>query len=212
MPKRPSKASTQIGDEATVRATGKTSAEWFALLDAEGGKHWSHAERVGFLRRHGVLAGWWQQAVTVNYERARGLRLLGETSRGFEFGISRTLPLTPEKAWKLLTEGVGLEAWAGDQVAVEMRKGAHQDLKGKRVEVRGVKEGEQVRLWISAPGVPRRTIQMSLAPASDDRVAVRFHEENLPGQAARKRASRKWQDVMDEVEEILTGAGTGLLH
>lgn len=205
--KRPSKAATRVSDEAMVRATGHTSAEWYAMFDADGGQHWSHQERVGFVRRHGVEAGWWQQAITVNYERARGLRLLGETKgAGFEFGISRTFPIAPERAWELLTAGIGLEAWAGDQVEVEMRKGASQQWQGKRVEVRGFTEGIRVRLAITEPGVPARTIQMSVVPGAGGRAAVRFHEENLPGLAARRRAERKWLTIMDEVEDILGSA------
>lgn len=205
MPKRPSKAATRVSDESSVRATGKTSAEWYVLFDENHGHLWSHAERIGFVRRHGVEAGWWQQVITVNYERARGLRLLGETKgAGFEFGISRTFPVTPEKAWQRLTQGIGLEAWAGDGTEVEMRKGAHQDRKGKRIEVRGYTPDVRVRLAITEPGVPQRTIQMSVVPSASGKASVRFHEENLPGIAARKRAERKWNDIMDEVESILS--------
>jgi uncharacterized protein YndB with AHSA1/START domain len=207
MAKRPTKQSTRVSDEAMVRATEKTSAQWYEMFDKENGQLWSHAERIGFVRRHGVLAGWWQQVITVNYERARGLRLLGETKGvGFEFGISRTFRVTPERAWEILTSGVGLEAWAGDGVEVELRKGASQQMKGKRVEVRGVTQNIRLRLALTADGVPQRIIQLSIVPAADGKASVRFHEENLPGVAARKRADRKWNDIMDEVESILNAA------
>lgn len=204
MAKRPTKQATRVSDEATVRATGKTSAQWYAMLDAEHGELWSHAERLGFLRRHGIEAGWWLQVLSVNYERARGIRMLGETSgAGFEFGISRTFPVPAERVWKLLTSGVGLEAWAGDGVEVEMKKGATQQMRTKRIEVRGYTEGVRVRLAATEPGVPKRTFQMSIVPGAGDKASVRFHEENLPGIAARKRADRKWNEIMDEVESIL---------
>lgn len=206
MAKRPTKAATRVSDEATVRATGKTSAEWYALFDADHAELWSHKERVGFLRRHGIEAGWWQQMITVNYERARGLRLLGETrGAGFEFGLSRTLSVAPERAWELLTAGIGLQAWAGDGTELELRKGASQQLRGKRVEVRGITPGVRVRLAVTEPGVPQRLIQMSVVPAAGGRASIRFHEEHLPGLAARKRAERRWHDVMEEVEDIVSG-------
>lgn len=205
MAKRPTKQATRVSDESMIRATGKTSAEWYALFDADHGELWSHAERIGFTRRHGVEAGWWQQVITVNYERARGLRLLGEAKgSGFEFGLSRTFPVSPEKVWQALTTGVGLEAWAGDGVEVELRKGAHQDLKGVRIEVRALTIGIRLRLVVKSPGVPPRTFQMSVVPGVEGKTSVRFHEENLPGVAARKRADRKWNEIMDEVESILS--------
>lgn len=207
MAKRPTKQATRVSDEATLRATGKTGAEWFRLFDEQHAELWSHQERVGMLRRYGIEQPWWLQVVTVNYERARGLKLLGETKgTGFEFGISRTFGIAPERAWELLTSGVGLEAWAGDGVEVEMRKGASQQMQGKRVEVRGMTQGVRVRLATTAPGVPGRTYQMSIIPGANGRTAVRFHEEKLPGIAARKRAERKWNEIMDEVETILGSA------
>jgi uncharacterized protein YndB with AHSA1/START domain len=175
------------------------------LLDAQHAELWSHAERIGFLRRHGVEAGWWQQVLTVNYERARGLRLLGETkTAGFEFGISRTLAVAPERVWEALTTTPGVEYWAGEGVHFALEKGAYYEQHGVRVEVRAVTPDIRVRVWILKPGAPRRTVQMSVVPAAGGRCALRFHEEGLPGIAARKRAERHWLGVMDEIESLLS--------
>lgn len=205
MAKRPTKQATRVSDEATVRATGRTGAEWHALLDAENAQLWSHKERVGFLRRHGVEQSWWQQAVSVNYERARGIRLLGETgSAGFEFGIARTFGMPAERAWERLVAGPGLAAWAGEGAAFAIEKGASQQLPGRRIEVRGVTPGVRVRLAVTSADAPKRTIQMSVVPNAEGRASVRFHEEGLPGIAARKRAERRWNKVMEDVAELLS--------
>jgi|GEM_PF-3640264 len=206
MAKRPTRAATRVSDEATKRATGKTAAEWSAIFDQENAHLWSHKERVGMLRRYGLEAPWWLQVITVNYERSRGIRLLGEASgAGFEFGISRTMPASPEEAWAFLTTGPGLEAWAGVGVEVELKKGASQQMHGKRIEVRGLTPGVRLRLAKTAPGIPQRTFQMSVTPAPDGRCSVRFHEERLPGVAARRKAERKWNEIMDEIGVMLGG-------
>lgn len=78
-------------DESLVRRTGRTWREWVTLLDAEpaaGQGHTALARRVGEL---GADA-WWAQAVTVGYERIRGLRVVNQTSTGeFRTSKSRTL-------------------------------------------------------------------------------------------------------------------------
>jgi hypothetical protein len=204
MAKRPTKQATRIGDEATVRATGKTSAEWYSLFDAEHATLWSHREREGFLRRHGIEQPWWLQAITANYERARGIRIGAETgTSGFEFGLSRTFPISAEVAWEKLTTGIGLEAWAGDGVALELIKGAKQQLGGKRIQIKGITEGVRLRLAVIEQGVPERVFQMSIVPATGGKAAVRFHEEYLPGLSAKKRAEKRWHIIMDEVESVL---------
>src|SRR5215510_11774808 len=78
--------------DAAVRAkTGKDWAGWFAALDRAGAAKLEHRAIAELLsRRHGI-PGWWCQMVTVEYERARGLRVRHQTTGGFEVAVSRTI-------------------------------------------------------------------------------------------------------------------------
>ncbi|AMB59119.1 DUF4287 domain-containing protein [Microterricola viridarii] len=83
-----------VSDDALAAATGKTWAEWFAILDAEGAAAWKHSAIARWLDAHYPLGGWWAQGVTVGYEQARGIRLPGQRQDGsFEASVSKTLPL-----------------------------------------------------------------------------------------------------------------------
>ena len=42
------------------------------------------------MKRHAV-PGWWAQCVTVEYERARGLRERHQTSEGYSIGVTKTI-------------------------------------------------------------------------------------------------------------------------
>ena len=55
-------------------ATGKGHGEWFGLLDAWGATDHSHTEIARWLNAEHGVPGWWSQNITVNYERARGMR------------------------------------------------------------------------------------------------------------------------------------------
>lgn len=58
--------------------TGRDWDEWFALLDAREATTHKHPEVAGWLvTEHGV-DGWWAQSITVGYEQARGLRVVGQ--------------------------------------------------------------------------------------------------------------------------------------
>jgi hypothetical protein len=61
--------------DATVRKnTGRSWAEWFAILDAWDAPSQGHTRSARHLvEMHGV-SGWWAQTVTVRYEWERGLR------------------------------------------------------------------------------------------------------------------------------------------
>jgi hypothetical protein len=65
-------------DDAMRRGTGRGHQEWFALLDAWGATGHSHTEIARWLHETQGVPGWWSQNVTVNYERARGMRSPGQ--------------------------------------------------------------------------------------------------------------------------------------
>lgn len=83
--------SKRTSDEAVKAATGKNWAEWFTILDDAGSVHREHKEIARWLADVEKVPPWWSQMVTVEYERARGLRKIHETATGFEVSVHRTL-------------------------------------------------------------------------------------------------------------------------
>lgn len=82
---------SRMSDEAVREQTGKSWPQWFAILDKAGMKGKPHKEIVAYLvARHG-LGSWWQQMVTVEYERARGMRERHQTPSGYTVSISKTI-------------------------------------------------------------------------------------------------------------------------
>ncbi len=80
-----------VGEAAVRKATGKGWHEWFEQLDRAGAKAMEHRAIVAVLSKVRGLPGWWQQMITVAYERARGLRRRYETTSGFTANASKTL-------------------------------------------------------------------------------------------------------------------------
>lgn len=80
-----------LSDEAVKAKTGKAWAEWFKLLDAAGARTLEHRAIVTLLSQSHGVPGWWRQMVTVEYERARGLRQVHQKSDGFSVSASKTV-------------------------------------------------------------------------------------------------------------------------
>ncbi|MDP2935088.1 MAG: DUF4287 domain-containing protein [Dehalococcoidia bacterium] len=89
--------SVDIGDTAVKASTGKTWAEWFAILDGAGATRMSHKEIVTYLGEHHQVPEWWQQMVTVTYEQSRGLREKHETPGGFQVSVTKTIAVPVDK-------------------------------------------------------------------------------------------------------------------
>ena len=93
-----------VADESMLRATGKTHAEWFALLDAWGATDHSHTEIARWLSETQGVPGWWTQSMTVAYERARGMRARHQMADGFSVSATRTVAVAPERALAAFTD------------------------------------------------------------------------------------------------------------
>ena len=83
----------KTSDDAVKAKTGKTWAEWFALLDRWGAAAKGHQATATWLHDEQGVPDWWSQMVTVEYERARGLRAVGQRTTGdWEATLQRTVP------------------------------------------------------------------------------------------------------------------------
>ena len=104
-----------MSDAAVKARTGRVWAEWFTLLDAEGAAELTHREIAAALHdRHG-LSGWWSQMVTVAYEQARGRREPHQTARGYQVGVSKTLPVNVDALFTAWEDEEPRRAWLGDE-------------------------------------------------------------------------------------------------
>jgi hypothetical protein len=86
-------------DEAIRERTGRGWEDWFDLLDDWGAAELPHREmsrRVAAELELEPLA-WDVQAITVSYERARGLRAVGQRADGFAVTAQRTVAVPVER-------------------------------------------------------------------------------------------------------------------
>jgi uncharacterized protein YndB with AHSA1/START domain len=106
-------------DDAMRRGSGKGHEEWFALLDAWGATEHKHGEIARWLSETHGVPGWWTQNITVNYERARGMRRPGQMSDGFSVGVTRTIAADPERLLDAFSNEPVRRRWLPD---VSMRR------------------------------------------------------------------------------------------
>lgn len=184
---RPCPGVADVGEEAVRAATGRGWSDWSAVMDRLGGA--DHSERVRRLAAaHPELSGWWCQSVVVRYERARGLRAVGETSKGFQVSVQRTVPGPAPAVWAAVLERLIPGA--------DWTVGAEWPVEGASVTVRVVRTG-QLRFWWHAPE-GRSTVVVSLEDRGD-RAAVRVGQEGLPAPDDVEVARDRWRAALARV-------------
>lgn len=202
----------RISDEAVHDATGRSWSEWQHWLDGQSAEELEHREIVALLKeKAGVKSTWWQQSVATGYEKLTGRRTTGETAdAGFQIGVQRTVPLSHERAWRLLTSAEGIGAWLGAGAAVRLKEGAQYQLAdGSEGEVRVVHPNKHLRITWQAEGWPRpSTIQARVTPKGD-RTVIQFHEEHLPNVEERETRRSHFEAAIDRLLALAEGPGGG---
>ena len=100
--------------DAVIREkTGRGWEEWFDLLDEWGAADLPHKE---IARRVAAELGieslaWHAQAITVSYERARGLRAVGERADGFAVTAQKTITVPVERLFDAFVDGSRRRGW-----------------------------------------------------------------------------------------------------
>ncbi|HWS57036.1 MAG TPA: hypothetical protein VN257_00725 [Actinotalea sp.] len=159
MVKDPIRSHEDVVGETVVRTrTGRSRAEWFALLDIAGAADWTHGVVARWLVDQGV-DGWWAQSLTVGYEQSRGRRTPGQRPDGtFEVSTSVTLRTAPDRALALLTD---------------------PELRGRWLDVVPEVRTSSVRRvhWTWADG---SRVTVHLYPVQPDRVRVSVQHHRLP--------------------------------
>lgn len=173
-----------VGSEAVAKATGRTWAEWLALLDAERATELPHREIATRLyTKHGVGA-WWAQMITVGYEQARGRRVAGQKCDGnFAANGSKTLPLAATAAHTFFTDARKRRRWLPEGVVLRTATPP----KSARLEF---PDGSIAGAWLTAKGA--------------DKCSVGISHDGLPDAAAAAKYKAVWKTALETLAGIAT--------
>ena len=91
--------------------TGKDWASWFSALDKDGASKLEHKAIAALLVTKYGIPGWWSQMVTVEYERARGLRERHQTTSGFSVSATKTIAVSAAALYAATASAAKRRKW-----------------------------------------------------------------------------------------------------
>ena len=182
---QPSEGPSLAVSEVVIRErTGRGWEEWFDLLDAWGAAERPNREiRRWVAEEHGV-DGWGSQAVTINYERARGLRAAGEKADGFTVTASKTVAAPVERLFAAFRDDALRARW----------------LDGAVLSERTAIPPRSIRFdW--EDGTTR--VNAVFEAKGEDRSTVYVNHERLPDGAAAERMKAFWRERVATLKNVL---------
>jgi hypothetical protein len=173
--------------DAVLKAkTGCTWERWVKSLDHAQAYTWPHREIAKYVQEKYKVPGWWAQAVTVGYERIKGMRAIGQRRDGsFEATKSRTFAVPLVRLYRAFHDAPTRALW----------------LPGVDLTVRAATRGKSMRItW------PDRTsVAVGFASRGDAKSQVAVQHGKLADRAAATRIKQYWTERLEALEKVLAG-------
>jgi uncharacterized protein YndB with AHSA1/START domain len=151
-----------MSGDAVRKRTGKDWLEWFSILDEAGAHEMSHKEIVAFLNQDHDVEPWWQQSITVEYEKARGLRAKHQAAEGYQVSASKTFPMDMETLFNAWADENLRERWLPEAPMM-----VNKATPGKSMRI-SWKDGEsRVDVYFTAKGEKKSAVQLQHSKLRD---------------------------------------------
>jgi hypothetical protein len=173
-----------ISDEAIRRRTGRGWEELFDTLDEWGAEDHPHREIARWLREEQGIDGWDAQGITVSYERARGLRAVGEHADGFAISASRTIAVPVDRLYDAVADPSLRERWLPD---AQLRERTALPNRSLRYDWEG--GDSRVIAYFDAKGEAKTTVTVA--------------HERLPNADEAERMKAFWRARVSALKEVL---------
>ncbi len=112
--KRLASAAELASDAKLTEMTGRNWEGWLSLLDEWGARDRKHGETAAFLMTEQGVSGWYAQAITNGYERARGIRVKHQQADGFTIYASKTVGVPVGVLFDAFVDDGMRRQWLGD--------------------------------------------------------------------------------------------------
>ena len=174
-----------ISDAVISNKTGKDWAQWVQALDWHGAEKKPHREIAELVRNDFGVPDWWTQAVTVGYERIKGIRAIGQRRDGtFEVTKSKTFPVSIKKLFDACAKRTTRNKWL-DEPGITVRSATSP--KAMRIK------------WSDAS-----VVVLNFLPKGKSKSAVAVQHTRIPDRATADRLKKYWSDRLDALAAALS--------
>ena len=188
MTSKPRSRRPEASPEAVKRATGKLLEEWYSILDSAGAQRLTHKEIAVMLGAEHDVSGWWSQHITVEYERARGMRAMYETPRGFQVSASKTMAAPVSRVYEGFANGELRERW----------------LPGAPLTVRKDTPLKSTRAVWDEDAKAATTVNFNYYERGEDRSQITVQHSKLSNAEEVEARREYWKAAFERLDTLLT--------
>jgi uncharacterized protein YndB with AHSA1/START domain len=173
-----------MSDAVIKGKTGCDWARWVWALDRVEAHTWPHRQIAAYVQQKYKVPDWWTQAVTVGYERIKGLRAIGQRRSGaYEATKSKVFAVPLARLFRAFRDARTRRRW----------------LDGIDLTIRGATAGKRMRI-----GWPDQSVvEVNFVAKSDAKSQVAIQHGKLPDATAAAKMKAFWAERLAALAEML---------
>ena len=184
--------------------TGRSLAEWCALLDAFGGPGKGRREIGNHLYDSYKLDPWWIATLNIEYEAHHGLREKDGRAKGYTICATKSIKATPQQCFDACADAAALDRWHGPGHVLDFRDGGNlRNDDGNAATIKKVNPGKAIKLtWAQPDAASDTPVEIKFQPAGAKTTVMVTHDR-LQTRAEADGLRRAWGEALERLKAVL---------
>lgn len=184
--------------------TGRSLANWFALLDGFSGAGKGRREIGNYLYDTYKLDPWWIATLNIEYEAHHGQCEKDGRPKGYTICATKSIKAPPQACFKAFASAEALDRWLGSGHSLEFREGGQLcNADGNMATIRKVNPPKTIKLvWMQADTAVDTPVEVKLQPGGAKTTVMVTHDR-LQSRAEADGFRRAWGAALEKLKETL---------
>jgi uncharacterized protein YndB with AHSA1/START domain len=195
----------EFTDANAREKTGKTSKQWFALLEDFGGIDKGRRELVNHMHSSHKLDEWWATTLVVEYERAKGALEKDGKPKGYSICSTKTVAAPLERVFAAFGDAKDLDLWLGARTKVDFKDGgALSNADGDRATFTRIRANKDLRLsWDHAQRAPGSQVEVLFAERGNGKTGITLNHTRIQARRDADELRAGWSEAFERLKSAL---------
>jgi uncharacterized protein YndB with AHSA1/START domain len=199
------KSDFPVDDKACKAATGRSLAEWYALLDAADGVKLGRRNINSKLSEEYKVEPWWATTISVEYEKHSGQRKKDGLYEGYFICSTKTITAPHTEVYRALSDEALLSKWFGAKTKARVEDGgSFENADGDRGTYLRVRPDKDLRFTWENPACPAASlVDVSVADKGKGKTYLLVNHTRIQTRAEADGLRIAWAGAIDELKKLV---------
>jgi uncharacterized protein YndB with AHSA1/START domain len=198
----------EISDASAKAATGHTLAQWYKILDEQGGLALGRRALGMWMRDEKQVDPWWCTTINHEYEIARAALEKDGRPKGYMICPTKSIKADAARCFEAFASGAALDQWFGKKNQLDFREGGSwTNADGNKAVIRKINPNKMIKFsWEDKDLTMPAPVEIKFDTAGGPgKCTVMVGVDRLQTRAEADGYRKAWGVVLDKLKKVIEG-------